>query len=107
MIDNIKNFGPSGQFKTQDSAKRDLGVKPGGSSNVAVSETSIGAADETDVQLSSDALKLEGIKKSLLSAPDIDEAKVERIKAQIAGGEYKIGYENLANRIINGFANKG
>lgn len=106
MIDNIKNLGTGAQFKTQDNAKREVGVKTGDSSSSAV-PSSASSTSNSDVQLSSDALKLEGIKKTILSAPDTDEAKVERIKGEIARGEYKIGLENLAQKIVDGFAKKG
>ncbi len=104
MIDNIKNLGTAAQFKTQDGAKHDVGVSTGGSKDSTASGASVSSAGNSDVQLSSSALKLESIKKAVLSAPDVDTAKVERIKGEIARGEYKIGFENLAQRIVDGFA---
>jgi len=96
MIDNIKNFGSSDLLKIQDGAKRDFGMKSKTSNTSTVPETA--------VHLSQDALKLAVTKKSILLAPDIDEAKVEKIKDMISRGEYKISYENLANRMMSGFA---
>tara|TARA_B110000879_G_C11135808_1_gene498065 strand:- start:1427 stop:1738 length:312 start_codon:yes stop_codon:yes gene_type:complete len=101
MKDNINNLGRRAQFKTQGGAKPDIASQTDSAKDA--NEASAAVSDHGGVHLSSDALKLKGLKKAILSAPDIDEAKVERLKGEIARGDYKVGFEKIAQRMIDGF----
>jgi negative regulator of flagellin synthesis FlgM len=103
MIDNIKNLGTAAQYKKTDGSKGDLANANSQSATSDSAKTSV-SSGQGGVQLSPEALKLEGIKQAVLSAPDIDTAKVDRIKAQISSGEYKVGFENLAKRMVDSFS---
>lgn len=102
MIDNIKNLGTASQYKKTEGSKSDLAQAKSQSSSSESDNSVVGSA-QGGVQLSPDALKLEGIKQAILSAPDIDSAKVDRIKAQISSGQYQVGFENLAKRMVESF----
>jgi negative regulator of flagellin synthesis FlgM len=102
---NINNLGVNAQPKTLDGGRKDV-TDPSSDKNVSGGASSA-ATNQGGVQLSDEAQKLEGIKKSIMSAPEVNEAKVERIKSEIANGQYKINFSNLADRMVDGFSNKG
>ncbi len=104
MIENIKNLGTNPRLKTNDSGNKDVANSKSSSSDKSAAGVTTGNGG---VQLSAEAKQLESIKKSILSAPDIDQAKVEQIRNSIASGDYKINFSNLADKMIDSFGNKG
>ena len=53
------------------------------------------------VSLSSAAQNLTKIEAELKSLPDIDQGKVDLIKARIDSGEYQVNPENMAQKMLN------
>ena len=53
------------------------------------------------VSLSSTAQNLAKIETELKSLPDVDQSKVDAIKAQIASGDYQVNSQNLAQKMLN------
>ena len=75
--------------------------------NVATS-TAKSAVAQKKVAVQSDDVGLTDSAKTLAKATDaarnasgIDEAKVEKLKAAISDGSYKINYESVANKLID------
>ena len=62
-------------------------------------ETSKSSADT--VSITSEANKIRELQSSLANAPDIDLAKVESIKNEIANGNYPIDPERIASNLID------
>lgn len=83
----------TGRVRTtgQATGKEDVS-KPGTNTHQAQ-----GNAKADSVQLSGEALRLNSRAQS---APDIDESKVNAVKAAIADGSYKVDYQALAKNII-------
>ena len=55
--------------------------------------------DDT-VELTSSAKLLERLEKTLASLPEIDDARVEAVKAQIENGEYQIDSEKIVEALL-------
>ncbi len=55
--------------------------------------------DDT-VELTNNAKLLERLEKTLAALPDIDDARVEAVKAQIANGEYQIDSEKIVEALL-------
>jgi len=53
------------------------------------------------VSLSSTAQNLAKIETELKTLPDVDQSKVDAIKAQIESGDYQINSQNLAQKMLN------
>ena len=103
MIENIKNLGTNPRLKTNDNGNSDVASSKSSKSS---ENSAVVTTGDAGVQLSPEAQKLESIKQSILSAPDVDQAKVEQIRDSIANGEYKINFSNLADKMIDSFGNK-
>ena len=52
------------------------------------------------VELTSSAKLLERLEKTLASLPEIDNARVEAVKAQIENGEYQIDSEKIVEALL-------
>lgn len=57
------------------------------------------AADE-QVQLSSQASTMQRVEAKIQSMPDVDMDKVERIKQQIANGEFAVNADRIAGKLL-------
>ncbi|MDH5517331.1 MAG: flagellar biosynthesis anti-sigma factor FlgM [Gammaproteobacteria bacterium] len=53
------------------------------------------------VNITSEASKIRELQSSLANTPDIDLAKVESIKNEIANGNYPIDHERIASNLID------
>ncbi|RUO67146.1 flagellar biosynthesis anti-sigma factor FlgM [Idiomarina ramblicola] len=51
------------------------------------------------VSLTSEAQQLGGLQEKAMNSSGIDQAKVDKIKADIESGSYKINVEQLANKL--------
>jgi len=70
--------------------------------NVAVeSEQTTGASTADTVSITGEANRIRELQNSLADAPDIDLAKVEAIKNEIANGNYPIDHERIASNLID------
>ncbi len=52
------------------------------------------------VELTNSAKLLERLEKTLASLPEIDDARVEAVKAQIENGEYQIDSEKIVEALL-------
>ena len=59
------------------------------------------AAEIAPVSLSKDAMELRDLQASVQSASDVDEARVEAIRASIANGSYRIDADRIASRLLD------
>ena len=53
------------------------------------------------VSLSSTAQNLAKIEAELKSLPDVDQSRVDTIKAQVDNGNYQVNSNNLAQKLLN------
>jgi len=96
-INNINSGRPEGPNR-QDSAKVSTELK-------SASSKTASAPDETSssdsVSLSSAAKDLAQIENDLKSLPEIDQGKVDAIKARLENGDYHINAQNMAQKMLN------
>jgi negative regulator of flagellin synthesis FlgM len=60
-----------------------------------------GPAEVSPVQLSQDALNLQGVQAAAASAPEVDNPRVEAIRAALAAGTYKVDAEAIASKLLS------
>jgi negative regulator of flagellin synthesis FlgM len=76
-----------------------LGVTPTQTkAGKSVSKPATGSVSSDNVQFSS---QLQGLEGQVASSSVFDANKVEEIKAAIAGGQFQVNPENVANGLIN------
>ncbi|KPD20463.1 flagellar biosynthesis anti-sigma factor FlgM [Idiomarina abyssalis] len=61
--------------------------------------TSVSQKGGDAVSLTSEAQQLGGLQEKAMNSSGIDQAKVDKIKADIESGSYKINVEQLANKL--------
>lgn len=54
-----------------------------------------------NVKLSSQAESLKQVEQQLADLPEVDDARIEQIKAALADGSYKIDAEKLAQKMLD------
>ena len=59
------------------------------------------ATSEDTVSLSAQSQQVSGLQQELKNVPEIDRAKVESIKQEIADGNYPLDPEKIAQNLIN------
>ena len=64
-------------------------------------KTSDERSNSDSVSLSSGARDIAQIENEILNLPEIDQAKVDAIKARIASGEYHIDFEKVAQKMLD------
>jgi negative regulator of flagellin synthesis FlgM len=94
----VTGTGPGSIDKTRDA---------GGASGVSTTKEkrrggteSAGESSER-VAISGKAKDLARAKEVAKSAPDVDEARVARLKAAIEGGSYKVDAERVADKLVD------
>lgn len=60
-----------------------------------------GPAEVAAVTLSQDALNLQGVQASASSAPEVDSARVEAIRAALAAGTYQVDAGKIASKLLS------
>ena len=70
------------------------------SSATPASNNAAARANEAKVEVSNEARTVQGILNNLAKTPDIDNAKVSRVKNAIDEGRYQVDSERLADKII-------
>ncbi len=80
-------------------------ARPGTTRANAPQSNATGAADNTkaqndNVELSSNSLKLSALEGSLASQPVIDSARVNEIRQAIADGKFKINPDAIADKLV-------
>lgn len=63
------------------------------------SKGSTGVVDQ--VNLSASSKSIQQVESQIRDMPDVDDATVERIRAAIQNGDYKIDYEKLAGKMLS------
>ncbi len=97
---DINGFNPN----RSDGQKRQISSKNTDTSNAASSSSQPAeqnASSKVSVSLSSSAQNLSKIEAELKSLPDINQARVDEIKARIDRGEYQPDSANLAQKMLN------
>lgn len=97
-INQISSNRPDGP-KRQDSGK--VGVTNTQSTDNKQSTANNAENNRDSVSLSSTAQNLAKIETELKSLPDIDQTKVDAIKARIESGDYQVDSQNLAQKLLN------
>jgi negative regulator of flagellin synthesis FlgM len=96
-ISQISSNRPEGP-KRQDSSK----VSTSAAQSDVNKPTASPTQDTSDsVSLSSAAKNLAKIESELRSLPDIDQSKVDAIKARVDSGEYQVDSQNLAQKMLS------
>lgn len=94
MTNNINNINPN-QITTS------LGKQDKTGSTAQNTSTENTAKTSTDqVKLTNQAQDLQQLEQTIKSLPEVDQARVEKIKAQIASGNYSINPSTIADKII-------
>tara|TARA_R110002074_G_scaffold228259_2_gene399886 strand:+ start:77420 stop:77737 length:318 start_codon:yes stop_codon:yes gene_type:complete len=62
--------------------------------------TSAGVSNDSSIELTETASRLQQIERALSNIPIIDDARVESISKAIGTGQYQIDNEKIADRII-------
>jgi len=63
-------------------------------------ETAAPSTSGDTVELTSSAKLLERLEKTLASIPQVDQSRVEAVKAQIENGEYQIDADKIAEAML-------
>lgn len=63
-------------------------------------DTSNKTAEGVKVTLSDKAKEFKAIKETVNNTPDIDKAKIDRIKTALKEGKFDINYDKLAQKIV-------
>ncbi len=80
---------------------RDRAVRESGSEASRPEQSGTGASGtRVEVDLSGDASRLTRLEAEVRDLPEIDESRVEAIRAQIAEGRYHVDPERLAEKFI-------
>lgn len=67
--------------------------------NKQANPSSASTADQ--VKLSSGIKSIQQVEAEIRSMPEVDDATVDRIRAAVENGEYKIDYEKLAGNMLS------
>ncbi|MFD2631289.1 flagellar biosynthesis anti-sigma factor FlgM [Idiomarina piscisalsi] len=94
MAININNAGLKNASIDNKSSNRQ--VQNGGQTGNSASVSQKGG---DAVSLTSEAQQLGGLQEKAMNNSGIDQAKVDRIKAEIESGSYKINVEQLASKL--------
>ncbi|ASG66307.1 flagellar biosynthesis anti-sigma factor FlgM [Idiomarina piscisalsi] len=93
MAININNAGLKNTSIDNKSSNRQVQNDPAGNS------ASVSQKGGDAVSLTSEAQQLGGLQEKAMNSSGIDQAKVDRIKAEIESGSYKINVEQLASKL--------
>mgnify|MGYP000400235671 FL=1 len=69
--------------------------------NKSSNAPSQGANTQDSVSLSSTAQNIAKIEAEIKSLPDVDQSKVDSIKARIDNGDYQVDSQNLAQKLLD------
>jgi negative regulator of flagellin synthesis FlgM len=89
---NLRDVGKS-DYVTKSGSKSDVNSATPLKENVSTASTG--------VDLSPKAQQLQKAKEAALNAPDINREKVERLKAMVQSGTYKVDADAVAERMLN------
>ncbi|WP_222220032.1 flagellar biosynthesis anti-sigma factor FlgM [Marinobacterium arenosum] len=69
--------------------------------NVQRQDNNVATAPQDTVKLSGAAQTLQGVEQKLANTPDVDQKKVDRLKAEIESGQYKVNAEKVAEGFMS------
>ena len=91
---------PGSNFRIKDKAVQDR-IKVGDKNSVAQSQSGASSTSGTEqIAISSKAKDIQKATEVVNAAPDIRTEKVERIKNEIAKGDYHVSSEDLAGKVL-------
>jgi negative regulator of flagellin synthesis FlgM len=91
---------PGNDFRIKSKTIQDR-VKVGDSNSVTKSQGGASSTSGTEqIAISSKAKDIQKATEVVAAAPDIRTEKVERIKNEIAQGEYRVSSEDLAEKVL-------
>ena len=94
----------NGTSRNQNDIQSGQSKKTNDTNNVSESSESNQAASSNTadtVNITSEAHRIRELQSSLVNIPDIDLAKVESIKKEIANGNYPIDHERIASNLLD------
>lgn len=91
---------PGNDFRIKNKTIQDR-IKVGDKQSTAKSQGSTSSTSGTEqIAISSKAKEIQKATESVNSAPDIRTEKVDRIKSEIANGNYRVSSEQLAEKVL-------
>ena len=91
---------PGNDFRIKSKTVQDR-VKVGDNKSVAKSQGGVSSTSGSEqIAISSKAKDIQKATEVVAAAPDIRTEKVERIKNEIAQGEYRVSSEDLAEKVL-------
>ena len=91
---------PGNDFRIKSKTVQD-GTKVGDKKPVTQSQSGASSTSGTEqIKISSKAKDIQKATEAVNTAPDIRTEKVERIKNEIAKGDYRISNEDLAEKVL-------
>lgn len=97
-ISNINNGSPKETLDNHKISQQQQTLNNGNTQQLSTQKAASAAVRQDSVSLTSSAQQLSQIQKKSLEAP-VNQEKVDRLKKEIQGGEYKINPESLAQKI--------
>lgn len=99
MSIEINNIGPS---RPDNSRSQGAKSAPSPESQKGTDKApSSGSSSADNVSLSSEAKNLARIESEIKALPEVDQARVDEIKARIEQGQYQIDNDNLAQKMLD------
>lgn len=97
VIDQLGQLSQSTTTRTKTSEPQSSTAKSSGGSASAAAPSNKGDT----VQLSEAAKALQNVEKKLADTPEVDSARVEKLKQAIESGNYQINAERIAERFLS------
>lgn len=97
VIDQLGQLSQSTTTRTKTSEPQSSTAKSSGGSVPAAAPSNKGDT----VQLSEAAKALQNVEKKLADTPEVDSARVEKLKQDIENGNYQINAERVAEKFLN------
>lgn len=92
------NVNDSGKSEKSDGAQKSKNTTTPTPSNSLFAPTN---SDATKINLSARAQEAKQIKELAMSAPDVDQAKVEKFRKLIDEGKYKVDAKAVADKMVD------
>ncbi|MGB0204133.1 MAG: flagellar biosynthesis anti-sigma factor FlgM [Neptuniibacter sp.] len=97
VIDQLGQLSQSTTTRTKTSEPQSSTAKSSGGSASAAAPSNKGDT----VQLSEAAKALQNVEKKLADTPEVDSARVEKLKQDIESGNYQINADRIAERFLS------
>lgn len=97
VIDQLGQLSQSATARARTSEQNGSTAKSGDASVPAAAPSNKGDT----VQLSEAAKALQNVENKLANTPEVDSARVEKLKQEIESGNYQINAERVAEKFLN------